>query len=117
MTPILCIGELKEEFELNVCRETCTVQLAKCLADIPAEEVKKIVIAYEPVWAIGTGLIIIIIIIVIIIIIIIIVIIIIIIIIIIFIIIIIIIIVLVVVIVIVIIVIVIFIIFRWSNCL
>ena len=56
MTPILCIGELKEEFELNVCRETCTVQLAKCLADIPAEEVKKIVIAYEPVWAIGTGL-------------------------------------------------------------
>jgi triosephosphate isomerase len=36
--------------------QTCTVQLAKALKDIPSEEARKLVIAYEPVWAIGTGL-------------------------------------------------------------
>ena len=55
-TPILCVGELKEEFELGVCVETCTVQLAKSLAGVPVEDARRIVIAYEPVWAIGTGL-------------------------------------------------------------
>jgi len=56
LVPILCVGELKEEFELGVCRETCTVQLAKSLKDITPEDARQLVIAYEPVWAIGTGL-------------------------------------------------------------
>lgn len=56
MVPILCVGELKEDFELGVCREICTQQLAKSLNGVSAEEAKNLVIAYEPVWAIGTGL-------------------------------------------------------------
>ena len=38
------------------CESVCAIQLAKDLAEVPAEAVKKMVIAYEPVWAIGTGL-------------------------------------------------------------
>jgi len=56
MIPILCIGETKEEYELGLNGEICTIQLSRDLKDIPAEAVSKMVIAYEPVWAIGTGL-------------------------------------------------------------
>lgn len=55
LTPILCVGELLEQREagqtMNVVRE----QFEGSLAGISAEQMNQIVIAYEPVWAIGTG--------------------------------------------------------------
>ncbi|KAG5191944.1 Triosephosphate isomerase [Tribonema minus] len=56
MRPILCIGESKEEYESGLNKEVCAVQLGKNLAGVTAEQMKDVVIAYEPVWAIGTGL-------------------------------------------------------------
>jgi triosephosphate isomerase len=56
MRPILCIGESKEEYESGLNRQVCAVQLGKNLADVTAEQMSNVVIAYEPVWAIGTGL-------------------------------------------------------------
>ena len=56
IVPILCIGETKEEYELGLNEEICTLQLCKDLKGLTPEQVSKIVIAYEPVWAIGTGL-------------------------------------------------------------
>jgi triosephosphate isomerase (TIM) len=56
LTPILCIGETKEEYELGLNEQICTIQLARDLQGLSPDLVKKTVIAYEPVWAIGTGL-------------------------------------------------------------
>jgi len=56
ITPVLCIGETKEEYVLGLNEQICNLQLAKDLDGLTADEVKKIVVAYEPVWAIGTGL-------------------------------------------------------------
>ena len=56
MIPVLCIGETKEEYDAGLCEAVCAIQLAKDLAGVSADDMKKIVIAYEPVWAIGTGL-------------------------------------------------------------
>jgi len=56
MIPILCCGESKEEYDEGLVESVVTLQLAKDLAGVSDEEMKKIVIAYEPVWAIGTGL-------------------------------------------------------------
>lgn len=56
MIPVLCIGETKEEYELGLNEEICTLQLSKDLKGLSKEAVSKLVIAYEPVWAIGTGL-------------------------------------------------------------
>lgn len=56
LKPILCIGETKEEFDLNVKNEVCAMQLSKDLFGVSKEQMKNVVIAYEPVWAIGTGL-------------------------------------------------------------
>ena len=53
---ILCIGELKEERESGETFNVCNTQLTKGLKGVSAEMMKNIVIAYEPVWAIGTGL-------------------------------------------------------------
>jgi len=56
MKPILCIGETKEEYDLNIKNEVCAMQLSKDLLGVTKEQMKDVVIAYEPVWAIGTGL-------------------------------------------------------------
>lgn len=56
MKPILCIGETKAEYDLNIKNEVCAQQLAKDLDGVTKEEMADVVIAYEPVWAIGTGL-------------------------------------------------------------
>lgn len=56
VTPVLCIGETKEEYELGLNEEICTLQLSKDLKGLTPEKVSKLVLAYEPVWAIGTGL-------------------------------------------------------------
>ncbi len=51
----LCIGETLEEREAGKAEAVCFEQLEKGLAGISADQMEKIVIAYEPVWAIGTG--------------------------------------------------------------
>ena len=56
LKPVLCIGETKDEYEAGLCESICKVQLAKDLAGVTADQMKDVVIAYEPVWAIGTGL-------------------------------------------------------------
>ncbi|MGB7982429.1 MAG: triose-phosphate isomerase [Candidatus Nanopelagicales bacterium] len=56
LLPIMCIGEVKEEREAGIQEQVTLGQLDGGLADIPAEQAAQIVIAYEPVWAIGTGL-------------------------------------------------------------
>jgi len=53
---VLCIGETQEEYEAGLNQEVCAIQIMKDLKDISAEDMGKIIIAYEPVWAIGTGL-------------------------------------------------------------
>ncbi len=52
---ILCVGELLEEREAGKAEKVCDEQTRKGLAGVSAEELKRITIAYEPVWAIGTG--------------------------------------------------------------
>ena len=56
MKAILCIGETKAEYDLNIKNEVCAMQLSKDLDGVTKEEMANVVIAYEPVWAIGTGL-------------------------------------------------------------
>ncbi|MGH3203778.1 MAG: triose-phosphate isomerase [Streptosporangiaceae bacterium] len=55
LTPILCLGEPLVVRQANDHIEHCTAQLDGSLAKVPAEAVAGMVIAYEPVWAIGTG--------------------------------------------------------------
>lgn len=55
LTPVLCVGETKQEFDEHRKPEILETQIAEALKDITREQVKNIVIAYEPVWAIGTG--------------------------------------------------------------
>ena len=52
---ILCVGELLEEREAGRAEEVCEIQTVKGLEGVSAAELSNIVIAYEPVWAIGTG--------------------------------------------------------------
>lgn len=52
---ILCIGELLEEREAGKAEAVCEEQTRKGLEGVSAEQLKKVTIAYEPVWAIGTG--------------------------------------------------------------
>ena len=54
-TPIVCVGELLEERENNKTEEVLAQQIRVGFAGISAEDAAKIVVAYEPVWAIGTG--------------------------------------------------------------
>lgn len=55
LKPILCIGEKLEERESNITNEVIKTQLLGGLENVSIDEVKNVVIAYEPVWAIGTG--------------------------------------------------------------
>lgn len=55
MSVMLCIGEKLEEFEQDLAGSVCAVQLKKGLKGIAKDDLDKVVIAYEPVWAIGTG--------------------------------------------------------------
>jgi triosephosphate isomerase len=52
---ILCVGELLEEREAGKAEQVCETQTVKGLEGVSAAELSNIVIAYEPVWAIGTG--------------------------------------------------------------
>lgn len=55
LKPIVCVGEHLEQREQGITAEICALQTKVALKDVAAEDMKNIVIAYEPVWAIGTG--------------------------------------------------------------
>ena len=55
LKPIVCVGELLWERECDITEEVIARQIKLDLFGVSAEDVKKTVIAYEPVWAIGTG--------------------------------------------------------------
>ncbi|MGI8307219.1 triose-phosphate isomerase [Saccharopolyspora sp. ASAGF58] len=55
MSPILCVGEQLEVRESGGHVEHCATQLINALKGLKAEQVRQVVVAYEPVWAIGTG--------------------------------------------------------------
>lgn len=55
MTPILCCGESLETYEAGQTAEWIEGQITAGLADLTDEQVSNLVIAYEPIWAIGTG--------------------------------------------------------------
>ena len=56
ISPIFCCGESKEEREEGRAFEVVSNQLNYLLSDLNEDQIRKIIIAYEPVWAIGTGL-------------------------------------------------------------
>ena len=55
LTPIYCVGETLEEFEANKTKNVVKKQLVEGLENLSSEYVSKMIIAYEPVWSIGTG--------------------------------------------------------------
>ena len=55
LTPIFCIGEVLEEREAGKHFEVVKTQIEDALFDLSAEDFSKLILAYEPVWAIGTG--------------------------------------------------------------
>lgn len=55
LNPILCVGERQEERDADKTREIVETQLSEGLENITSEQVRGLTIAYEPVWAIGTG--------------------------------------------------------------
>ncbi len=55
LKPVLCVGEVLEERENGTTTEVVSTQVKEALKDINEEELTNVIIAYEPVWAIGTG--------------------------------------------------------------
>ncbi|WP_068777190.1 triose-phosphate isomerase [Paenibacillus sp. FJAT-26967] len=55
LTPILCVGEKLEEREAGQTKEVCRVQTEGAFKGLSADQAKEVIVAYEPVWAIGTG--------------------------------------------------------------
>ena len=55
IVPIMCCGETLEQREAGITIEWIRIQIKCGLAGVSAEDMKKVVIAYEPIWAIGTG--------------------------------------------------------------
>ena len=55
LTPILCCGETLEQREMGITLDWIRLQIKSDLDGVDASDVKRLVIAYEPIWAIGTG--------------------------------------------------------------
>ena len=56
LTPIVCVGEKIEERKANKAFDVVRDHITNSLKDLSKEELQKVIVAYEPVWAIGTGL-------------------------------------------------------------
>ena len=56
LIPIMCCGESLEQRESGITAEHITMQIKLGLAGVPEDKIRKVIIAYEPIWAIGTGL-------------------------------------------------------------
>ena len=56
LTPIICIGESEAQRQMEQMSEICAYQVKSALFGLTPEEISRCVIAYEPIWAIGTGL-------------------------------------------------------------
>lgn len=55
LTPIVCVGETLDQYESKLTREIVSRQTSQSLKDVSPDFAPRIVVAYEPVWAIGTG--------------------------------------------------------------
>ena len=55
LTPIMCCGESLEQREADITAEWIAMQIKLGLKGVPEDKIRKVVIAYEPIWAIGTG--------------------------------------------------------------
>ena len=55
LNPIICVGESLAQREMGVTMELIALQVKSALAGVSAEQVRRCVVAYEPIWAIGTG--------------------------------------------------------------
>ena len=55
-TPYMCCGESLEQRQSGITTEWITMQIKLGLAGVPEDKIRKVIIAYEPIWAIGTGL-------------------------------------------------------------
>lgn len=55
LIPIICVGELLEHRELNITNEVIGVQTKVALNELTKADMQRVILAYEPVWAIGTG--------------------------------------------------------------
>ena len=55
LIPIMCCGESLEQREADITNEWIAMQIKLGLQGVPEEKIRKVVIAYEPIWAIGTG--------------------------------------------------------------
>jgi len=55
LKPILCVGETLQEHQDHITEAVIQEQLNQCLNHVSAEQIQNVIIAYEPVWAIGTG--------------------------------------------------------------
>lgn len=55
MVPVYCVGETLEQFEKGLTKKVVGEQIKEGLKDLSKDEAKRIVVAYEPVWSIGTG--------------------------------------------------------------
>ena len=56
LIPIMCCGETLEQRQNGVTAEHIAMQIKLGLKDVPEDKIRKVIIAYEPIWAIGTGL-------------------------------------------------------------
>ena len=55
LNPIVCVGESLQQREMGVTMELIAYQVRTALSGVPADQMRHVVIAYEPIWAIGTG--------------------------------------------------------------
>jgi len=55
LNPIICVGETLEQRELGITPEWIALQVKSALYGVPADKLRRCIVAYEPIWAIGTG--------------------------------------------------------------